>query len=312
LNTKILVGIVVAVMLLSVMGLLLVADQDDGATGEFVVVDDRGELYRFDEPAERITSLAKPLTQILIEIGAGDKLVGVDTFSVDLQDDYPGIDLEDISLGASAWGVNAETVLATEPDVVLIYNYGSLANIIKTMEGLGLKVLAFTPESYGAVYELVGKMGDLSGKTDEAADAMELMASTKTTIDEAVKDMDEKDKPRVYFELGTGTHNTVNQGSITDVLISMAGGVNAARNETMGSHYKPSKETVVSWDVDIIIVEEKHPESDANLVAKYDNPSSPEPEIFRLTHGYNTYDLNLVKGLMQMAEYLHPDLFDFS
>jgi hypothetical protein len=59
-------------------------------------------------------------------------------------------------------------------------------------------------------------------------------------------------------------------------------------------------------------VEEQHSLSNAEIVAQYGVEGQDPPAVYRFTKGYNTYDLNLMFGLMEMAEYLHPDLFDFS
>jgi len=312
LNTKILVGIVAATVLLSVVGLVVIADQDDGLEGDIVMVDDRGKVHTFDKHPERIASLGKPFTNILIEIGAGESLVAVDSWSEDFVDDYPDVDLSNLSIDESIFNLDPETVLKAEPDVVLTYDYGwGAADNIAGLESLDLKVLAYDPGSYGEVIDLVSKLGELSGKTDEAKDRMAFMAKTKIDIETAVEDIDDEDKPKVYFELANG--KAVNYGRVTDSMIELAGGINIARNESAPSTYAPADESlVISWDVDIIIVEEKHPMSKSELLTAYDNPSSDEAEVYRLTHGYNTYDLNLVKGLIQIAEYLHPDLFDFS
>ena len=313
-NTKMLVAIVALAILIPVGGTLILSDDGGTVSGEFVIVDDRGKVFKFDENPERIASLGKPFTNILIEIGAADKIVAVDSWSEDFIEDYPDVDLANLSVGGSIFGLDVETVAERTPDLVITYAYTSASVVtrISAMEALGIPVLAFYPQSYGAVIKLVEEMGKLSGQNANAQAAINDMAETVIDIQNTVANISDNEKPRVYFELASWGQSTANIGSVSDWLITTAGGINVAQNASQSSTYKPLVETVTDWDVEIIVVEEKHPWTDGDLKTIYDNPDSDEPDVYRLSHGYNTYDLNLVKGLKQMAEYLHPELFDFS
>lgn len=314
-NTKILAVIVILAIMIPVGGVILLSDDGEALSGEFIIVDDRGKVFKFDETPDRIASLGKPFTNILIEIGAADKIVAVDSWSEDFIEDYPDVDLANLSVGASIFGLDVEDVVNRTPDLVITYAYTSASVVtrIAAMEALGIPVIAFYPQSYRAVVKLVEEMGKVSGQNAEALAAINDMADTVIEIQNAVANLSDAEKPRVYFELATGDQKTVNIGTVSDWLIVTAGGINVAQNGSVASTtYKPSVETVVDWDAEIIVVEEKHPWTDNALQTTYDNPGSDEPDVYRLSHGYNTYDLNLVKGLKQMAEFLHPELFNFS
>jgi len=310
-NTKILAVMVFLVLVASMAGILLVGDNDAAADGDFIIVDDRGIEFTFNSSFTKIASLGKPFTQILFELGAGDKIVSVDTYSLDLNTTYPDIDNK-TWVGGSIFGLNAESVLATNPDVVITYAYTStsVTTRIAAMEALGMTVLAFYPKSYNDVITLIEKLGILSGETDKAT---ELAGQMEDVRNEVVLTVAGLPQPRVYFELWTYGESTVNIGSVTHSLIVMAGGINVAQNAAIGSTtYKPTAETVISWNPDIIIVEDRHSKTNQQILDLYGNPDGDDPQVYRFTMGYNTYDLNLMYGLMEMAEYLHPGLFDFS
>lgn len=313
-NTKILVTIVALAILIPVGGTLLLSDDGGAVSGEFVIVDDRGKVFKFDESPERIASLGKPFTNILIEIGAADKIVAVDSWSEDFIDDYPEVDLANLSVGGSIFGLDVEKVANKNPDLVITYAYtwSSVQTRIAAIEALGIPVIAFYPQGYGDVVKLVEEMGKVSGQNTEALAAINDMADTVIEVQNAVAKLSDSEKPHVYFEMGTN-EKTVNIGTLSDWLIVTAGGINVAQNASAPSTYKPHVETVWDWDVQIIVVEDKHPTTNVDLMGQYKNPDAEnDPEVYRLSHGYNTYDLNLVKGLKQMAEFLHPELFDFS
>ncbi len=67
----------------------------------------------------------------------------------------PG-DLDDTSI---------EALVALKPDVVVL---GVSARVIDRLEGLGLKVVALEPKSMNDVQRVLGKMGQILGKEDDA------------------------------------------------------------------------------------------------------------------------------------------------
>ena len=46
-----------------------------GTCGSIEIIDDDGHLIKLENPAERIISLAPSLTELMFEIGAGDKYI---------------------------------------------------------------------------------------------------------------------------------------------------------------------------------------------------------------------------------------------
>lgn len=311
-NGKIVVLFVVLVVVFSAVTFLTLGNDNATADGDITVVDDRGVSYTFNTSIDRIASLGKPFTQIFLEIGAGERIVAVDTYSLDFNNTHPELDA--LWVGGSIFGLNVEEVVSKSPDVVVTYNYlsQSVRDRIAALEALGIPVLAFNPQSYNDVVQLVVKLGTMSGENDRAMELSNQMIETRNQVALTVAGLGANEKPRVYFELWTYGESTVNIGSVSHVLIEMAGGINVATNAALPSTYDPNIDTVLSWHPDIIIVEEQHSLSNAEIVAQYGVEGQDPPAVYRFTKGYNTYDLNLMFGLMEMAEYLHPDLFDFS
>ena len=91
-------------------------DQSEVAEGSVEeTMDDFGNIIIFDNPPERIISLAPSNTEILFAIGAGDKVVGVTTY-----DDYPE-EVLDIEKIGDFNGINLERIIELEPDLSLIH-----------------------------------------------------------------------------------------------------------------------------------------------------------------------------------------------
>ena len=102
-----------------------------GLRAEVMVNDDLGKSVRLDQPANRIISLAPHLTEIAFAAGAGDKLVGVVSYS-----DYPPAAL-DIPIIGSYNSINYEALVALQPDLVLVWNSGNGEELAERLNALG-------------------------------------------------------------------------------------------------------------------------------------------------------------------------------
>ena len=111
-----------------------------GLRAEVMVNDDLGKSVRLDQPANRIISLAPHLTEIAFAAGAGDKLVGVVSYS-----DYPPAAL-DIPIIGSYNSINYEALVALQPDLVLVWNSGNGEELAERLNALGLTVFVSEPK----------------------------------------------------------------------------------------------------------------------------------------------------------------------
>ncbi|HJO34081.1 MAG TPA: ABC transporter substrate-binding protein, partial [Anaerolineales bacterium] len=100
------------------------------------LTDSFGNEVHLTAPPTRIVSLAASNTEIVFAIGAGDRLVGRDEFS-----DFPAEALEVESIGSLYPKVNAEVVVALEPDLVLAAGITNPDDVTALAE-LGLTVYA--------------------------------------------------------------------------------------------------------------------------------------------------------------------------
>src|SRR5438105_6958908 len=83
-------------------------------------------------PAQRIVSLLPSFTEILFDIGAGDRVVGRTTWC-----DYPPAALAVPSVGDGI-PPNIEAVAARNPDLVVLYNSGPNITAAKQLERIGI------------------------------------------------------------------------------------------------------------------------------------------------------------------------------
>lgn len=269
-------------------------------------------------PVERIVSLSAACTEILYALGAGDKLVGVDQASVNYAlagneaflgapgklSDYPKEVPNKPNVGKSS-APNLELIVSLKPDVVFSWWYNTEVN--KNIGDKGIAVVSINPQSVADVLSLIKTIGALVGKSAEAEEVVSEMQERMEKVSSKVKSLTEK--PLVYYELGTPL-KTVGPGTFTNELISMAGGVNIAANETL-RYPLLSNEYVIERNPNVIVVisygasieDIKSREGWQNIDAIRNN------RVYKIESGWVTASPRLVLGLEQFAKWFHPNLF---
>ncbi len=127
------------------------------------LTDSLGREVTLDAPPQRIVSLAPSNTETLFALGAGGLLVGRDEFS-----DYPAEALEVPNIGSMYPQVNAEAIVALEPDLVMAAGV-TTADDVKALADLGLIVFATrTDATLEDVFSDILDVGRLVGRRAEA------------------------------------------------------------------------------------------------------------------------------------------------
>lgn len=199
-----------------------------------------------DEPM-RVASVGGAVSEIVVALGAEDRLVAVDTTSV-----YPER-LKSLSQMGYMRSLSAEGVLALRPDLVLASSDAGPPAVMTQLRATGLKVVTLSSEhSLAALRQNVQTVADALGMPERgrALDAR-LDAEWQTT---------QRDLPppahrsRVLFVLAhTGNALLVSgEGTAADAMIRLAGGTNALA----GVHgYKPlTPESAAQAAPDVILV----------------------------------------------------------
>lgn len=220
--------------------LLILALMFTGALAQSVSVTDYlGRQVELDAPATRIISLMPSHTELLIALGAGDAVIGVD------EDSPLPAGLEPVRLG-SGFSPNLELIVSLAPDLVLVDQY---TGVHLQVEELGLLAFAGTPENLAGLPDFNSVMGTLTGRETEAAELTRQQSEAVESIREQAVSLPQ---PRVYVELDA-TPFSAGPGSYIDDLLQVAGGENVVTGD-MGAWPMLSPEFVVSSQPDLILL----------------------------------------------------------
>ncbi len=194
--------------------LLLAAGQ---ALAVVSAVDDRGRTLHLEQPARRIISLAPHLTENLFAIGAGDRLVGVTTFS----DHPPGA--RRIEIIGTYKDFDIERIIELDPDVVFGWISGNPAEPVARMDALGLPMFLTEPREIEHVAGEILRLGHLTGLD---AEARRVAADFEARIDSIRRLYSKRDIVPVFYQVWHDPLITLSGDHLISKLITGCGGRN--------------------------------------------------------------------------------------
>lgn len=286
------------------------AGQNSSQQGAINLEDGLGRQVTLTGPAQRIVSLSPSVTEILFAIGAGEQVIGRDSFS-----NYPAEAQSIQDVGGSMGNYSFETIASLQPDLVIAAEINTPEQV-NALEDLGLTVYYLSnPVTLDGIFGLLETVGDLSGHQDEAAALNTELRERVNAVVEKLAGVEEK--PVVFYELdGSDPAKpwTPGPGTFVDELIRAAGGENAAAGLT-SAWAQISIEELLVQDPDIIVLGD----SIWGMTAEQVADRAGWDTLSAVKEG-NIYPFNddlvsrpgprLVDGLEELARLIHPELFE--
>src|SRR5438046_6313726 len=133
--------------------------------GGLAVTGDAGRRVTLAVSARRVVSLLPTFTEILFEIGAGDRVVGRTAWC-----DYPPEALTVPSVG-DGMPPSVEAVAARHPDLVVLYRSGPNVTAAEQLERLGIRTVLFDLNLLEQLGPAARRLGALTGHS-RAADSL--------------------------------------------------------------------------------------------------------------------------------------------
>lgn len=133
-------------------------------------------------PTLRLISLNPSLTAIVLRLGAGDSLVGVDDYSARLLPE-----VADRPRVGGLFDPSLESVVALRPDRVLIVAGADQQNHAERLESLGLEVMIYRNERLDEVLENITRLGGLLGREQAAKARIRAILEMRRAVAVAVR-----------------------------------------------------------------------------------------------------------------------------
>ncbi len=200
---------------------------------------------------ERIVVAGGDLTEIVFALGAGDRVVGVDTTSV-----YPR-ETDALAKVGYMRQLSAEGVLSLAPDMAIVSADAGPPVVLSQLGEAGVDVVA-APDLVGveAIGAKIAAVGAALGLEEEAGALAGRVAADLDAVLARVAGL--PTRPRVLFVLTVQGGGPMVAGTDTaaDEMIRMAGGENVV---TGFEGYKPlSREALIAAAPEVVLMMESH------------------------------------------------------
>lgn len=187
------------------------------ADSSLSVVDDAGRTVTLPRPARRIVALIPAVTETVISVGAGDRLVG--------RTDYDrGAMVERLPSVGGGLDPSVEKLVSLHPDLVLGWETSGRTELRGRLTALGIPVFSTRIEDTTDVFRTIRSLGRLTGR-GRAADSV--AASIRRELDAVRASVAAAPRPSVFFVVWNDPPMTAGPRTFVSQVIEVAGGRNA-------------------------------------------------------------------------------------
>ena len=273
------------------------------------VADGEGNSIELASPAEEVVVLAPSALEIINGLGAIDRVVEVDSFSVMISDPLA----EGFEGVGDSYGLNVEKIAELNPDILITLTGGPDDDYQK-IEELGIKIYRVIDiKGIEGVYEEIANISKLIGLEDKGEELINELKNGVNEIYSKVKDLADEDKPGVFYEVWNDPLMSAGADTFINDLIETSGGVNIVAEDDLTGWPEYSIETLIKKNPDIIIAPMSLA-SDPSVIMEDERFSSisaviegrvyviPDNPISRPSQ-------NLIKALQMLSKAIHPEIF---
>jgi len=263
-------------------------------------VDATDTEVRIEEEPESVVTLNPSAAQMLWEMGAEEKVIGVTKHAMNLAgaEDRTNISRADRT-------ISHEVVVDLDPDLVLApLSTVTTTEDVTKLRDAGLSVFAYpSATSIDEVRNRTLLTGRLVGECDGAEDTVDWMDERISVVEDAVDGRSKPDALYAFYGYTAGSDTFIHE------IIETAGGANLAAEMGIQGYTPLNEEAVLEHDPDWIILNS-------------DSPTVPEGEGYRQTTAarknqtviVETNYLNrpgprIVHGITKLAKTFHPEAY---
>lgn len=212
-----------------------------------------------EKPAERIIVMADNAFQIVKELGAVDKVVGLDSKTKGYWDLYliseTNPELKSLPDLGKAKNPNYEQILSLNPDLILLKGNKESADSLQSKTGI--PVVAIVSKS-GYDFEIYNLIGKLLGKEKNAKIVIDELQSQKEKLEKLLNEIPENERKSAYIVVQNSKGNLFRTLKNADSL-ALANIENVAAAASKVDEYgfaEVSKEEFLNWKPDFIFLDE--------------------------------------------------------
>ena len=258
------------------LGLLILLPLSSQASRQ--ITDQTGRQVTIPDRVDRIVVLQHQTLNLLVQMNATDKIVGVmANWKQQLGDSYARLapELNQKATLGDLTHVDPEKLVALHPQVVFVTNYAP-QEMIDSITALGIPVVAISlrhdepgekakmnPSIRGeemaydkGLREGITLIGEIVNKPAEAKALITATDQGRKIVSDRLKDVPAEKRIRAY--MANPELTTYGSGKYTGLMMLHAGAVNVAA-ATVKGFKTVSMEQIIAWDPQVIFVQARYP-----------------------------------------------------
>lgn len=276
--------------------------------GPKVISDREGGVVQVPDAINTIVSTAPSITEILVGLDAGNRIIAADTYSSDVDGISPEICTIDFA------NLNIEELTALSPDVVIVsgMSMGGSEDPYAALKDAGVNVI-YVPTS-SSIESVKLDIEFLAGYVGAEARGAELIADIDTAVAEiSLKASKITEKKKVYFEMGAAPYlYSCGKGTFIDEVIQLIGAENIYGGEE--GWLSNSEESVIAANPDVIVTNVAYDGYDFNEIKSRagwgDIPAVKNGAVFQVdANATSRPSQHIVEGIMAVAEAVYPEIY---
>lgn len=306
--------IVSAIMASSILLLSSCGAPNASTNDAITVIDINSDEITIPSEINRVICRSGNGTSFLVAMGMGEKLVGTANYVVtnpwaDIF--YPGT----TSLPPFGWSPSSEEIYEVGADLVMLAD----PEVAGNLRADGISALCYKQYNEQEIIDSTKLMGEIFGEDASiyADKWIEYYQQTDELIQNALKDVNDEDKPTVYYIYGSsnkGLGRTDGGGSITQYWVEGAGG-NFITKDLSNDGPKITEEEAIKRNPDVILIGGIY-----SSILEMELKGSPEwsavsavdnQQVYKIPIGFIPWDFYGVEyPLLKLwvAQQLYPDL----
>jgi iron complex transport system substrate-binding protein len=283
------------------------------APKSITITDSNGNNVTLPATANRILVTNSDAAEVLIAIGAKDKIVGI-TDTVQKNQLLAPILRNVTSVGI--WdNPSVEKIAELKPDVVITYASWKPKNVDQ-FNAANITFVSLDCYKLNTLSSDIRALGTIAGEEQNATAYAQFVDDNIKLVKDRTANLTDGQKPHVYWEQNSALSSAGN-GSGGDDLIKAAGGINIAGNQS-GTYPKVSAEWVTQQKPEIILKTTGYETTQANMSSVISalanrtdlaiSPAVANKKVYVMKTSI-AFGPKGVIGLVYTAKIIHPELF---
>ena len=176
-------------------------------------------------PIERIVDVSGYGPETLCTLGEQDRIVGVTEFVKNYLKELKTFLEGKPTVGKGSYSLDIEKIIELRPDIVLTFAYKSYPDYERQLKSAGIPLIQMDFFLLEKSSKEIRNLGWMLHKQERAEELIDFEEQNLNLIEERMRNLEEEQKPRVYYE-SYKDYQTAGPGNCNHDAIIMCGGIN--------------------------------------------------------------------------------------